>query len=162
MQEKVRLIRSIAKLAEPVAGVVRFGKARVLDIAEALALKENAASQAMPAALPGDTIRKIFVTGKSSVERSVWDKRGRSFLAGDYVVFPVFQADRKTLGFLIYDLVRERFSPVTLALEDVPEEFRNGDFSGLGVAIQDDGTILLLGHTDERSLAAPLFFAFSP
>ncbi|HSA58683.1 MAG TPA: hypothetical protein VLJ37_03260 [bacterium] len=162
MQEKVRLIRSIAALPEPVKAVIRFGKVRTLDAAEALSLKENSKSQAMPAALPGDEIRRIFVEGRSSLRGTIWDQRGRSFLSGDYVLFPAFQDDRKTLGFFAYDLMLERFSPVTLDLEDVPEEFRKGNFSGLGIAVLDDGTLLLIGYSDEASIAAPAVFVVSP
>jgi len=162
MQEKIRLIRSIAKLAEPVKGIVRFGKARVMEVAEALKLKEDNDSQAMPASLPGDKVRRIFVAGKSSVQRSVWENRRRPFLAGDFVVFPVFQGERKTLGFFVYDLSKDRFLPVELSLEDIPEEFQKAaaTFSDLRV-IEENGGLALIGFREESpTLVAPVDFRF--
>ncbi len=116
---------------------------------------------ALPASLSPDTIRRIFKTGRAAIKPYVWEKRRYPFLAGDFVVFPVFLEDRKTLGFFVYDLFQDRFSPVTLALKDIPEEFRGRRFSDLGIPIQDDGTLLLVGHTDEgASIAAPVTFIF--
>lgn len=159
LQKKVELIRSIATLPEPVKAVVRFGEARVLDETEAAAVKKAASSLEMPASLPKETIRRIFVAGKTSLPPSVWDNRQRPFLSGDYVVFPVFQAEKKKMGFFAYDLKKEWLRPMTLDLEDVPEEIRDlaGTFTSLQVYSDDQGALHLAGYLENGSaISVPL------
>jgi hypothetical protein len=163
MQEKVRLIRSIAKIAEPVKGMIRFGAARVLDVAETDEATKADVSPALPSNLPQTTIRRIYVAGKSSVQPFVWGHRRRSFMVGDHVVFPVFQKDRKTLGFLVYDLKDGAFRPATFDLENIPRELREAaaTFSDLRILEAKDGSLVFVGLREgEPALAAPITFDF--
>jgi hypothetical protein len=161
MQEKIRLVRSIAKLAEPVKGMIRFGAARALDVLEANEFEKTDLSPVLPSSLPSETVRRIFASGKSSIRPYVWDNRRLPFLAGDYVVFPVFQKDRKTLGLLVYDLKKDSFRPAVFDVETIPQEFRDmaGSFTELRILPAKDGSLLFMGLREgEPPLAAPVAF----
>jgi hypothetical protein len=49
---------------------------------------------------------------------------------------------------------------VSLTLEDIPEEFKGGNFSNMGIVARNDGTLVLFGQREEGPpIAAPLAFS---
>jgi len=159
-QKKAELIRSLISHPEPVRGIARFGKAETKEEAD---LPQPGDPHALPSSLSQDAIRRIFRVGKATIRPYVWEKRRHAFLAGDFVVFPVYQEDRKTLGFFVYDLKRELFSPVVLKSENLPKEFREaaGTFTSLEILPQQNGDLLLVGRRAQKpALAAPVSFHF--
>jgi hypothetical protein len=159
LQKKVSLIRSISSLPEPVKGEVHFGTARTLEDADIKGLEERDSATALPASLPPETVRRIFRAGKASLRPWAWDNRRYPFLAGNFVVFPVFKEEEVRLGFFAYDLAHDQFVALELKTEGLPEEFREAadSFTNLEVRTDQDGDLLLIGYRDAAApLAAPL------